>query len=1437
MLKCSICLITAWFLTFAVSLDSLSASPISVGNGSYATLFPGVDSAGRNGYPGGNPQVSEAALGRPVPTNDWWSAVLKKDHADNLFNYPLSMRTLPTGLDIGRIIPADGANGSAQPLSDISPVIVGVDSLAATRATAANYSDWTVTLSWQDSPNSFKATMGMGMPFVYFQKGSEDTATVTVNVGRVTILNEVLLIEESQSGANFAVYGPSGATWVQAGNTYSSTLSGKNYWSLALLPSGNAPALAEAFQAFAYVEPTNTQLEWHYDETTAVLRTEFTTTAIQHEGTENTVLQGLLPHHWAYLSDDSPDPSEGSLSTIRGELKLLASNTFATERTFHGILPTLPALTSGSPQFNPAELNNKISLMENESLSTWTDSYNEGQVMNRLIQTARIAHETGNSSARDNLLATIKNRLEDWLTVESGEVAFLFYYDATWTTLIGYPAGHGQDTNINDHHFHWGYFIHAAAFLEQFEPGWAENWGDMVNLLVRDAASADRSDSLFPFLRSFNPFAGHAWANGFATFPFGNDQESSSESMQFNSALIHWGAVTGNKSIRDLGIYLYTTEQTAIEEYWFDVNDRTFQPNYGTALASRIWGNGYDNQTFWTGDIAAAYGIELYPIHGGSLYLVHNREYAHALWAEMATRTGILAQAVNPNLWHDVYWQFLALMDPDAAIDLYNTNPGRALKFGISDAHTYYWLHTLKTLGKVDTSVTANDPLAVVFEKDDRKIYVAHNYTNSVKSIAFSDGTNLIALPQKLSTSLDIPFSGTISTPFPFAPTGNSVTLDVSITGDSTSLTAFEVYDGANHVGTLYEEPYTFFTEPLSAGRHEFHARLYAGDSFTLTGFTSVIVGEQFPFNGEAHSLPGTIQAGHYDIFEGGTGQNVTHWDASIENHGDYRLNEAVDVTDSSSEGAVVGWIANGEWLEFTVDVQTAGLYDLTFRYACGNTSGGGPFFIESNGQQVSSKKTVSYTGDWAAFQTASLNGIALDAGMQVLRIVFEGGELNLGELNFSLVAPLAIPRPVANAGTDETVVAPASSAMLDGSASINPSDTPLIWLWEQTAGPVAATLSNASSPTTEVQGLNEDGLYRFRLTVSDGQNSHFDSVDIQRGATAQRPPNVRITQPMDASLSIIEQPVTISISASDSDGHIQRLDLFNGETFIASLDTPPYTYDWFPPEGAHSITVVATDNDSLSTSSAPIDLVVNRPQPCQQASASGDFEYRFNNDPDNPTITFVPARTGVGANIVLFYYGTGGGPLPGYVIEPNKPFPLIAESGQTINFYFTYSVPEGGERNTIAENSAYTIGSCGDSAAFDMPSALEEWTLSNFSSASLDNPELEDSLWGALADPDSDGISNIMEFVTGSNPNSVSPSPLALFHYPDGSAISIRFTRLAGLDNQMLSIQQSSDFHTWIPSTLSTSVVSQKDGLQIVDIQLPYNEWPNTLFRLIWTP
>ena len=110
-----------------------------------------------------------------------------------------------------------------------------------------------------------------------------------------------------------------------------------------------------------------------------------------------------------------------------------------------------------------------------------------------------------------------------------------------------------------------------------------------------------------------------------------------------------------------------------------------------------------------------------------------------------------------------------------------------------------------------------------------------------------------------LATSLDLPFSGTITTPFPTAPGGNSVPLTVSIAGDDSSLTAIEFFDGTTSLGTLTEAPFVLQTEALGVGRHTFYARMYAGSDFALTGLAQVTVGDALPFSGTPIELPGTF--------------------------------------------------------------------------------------------------------------------------------------------------------------------------------------------------------------------------------------------------------------------------------------------------------------------------------------------------------------------------------------------------------------------------------------------------------------------------------------------------------------------------------------------------------------------------------------------------
>lgn len=1201
------------FLTSILFLYSISilAQTTQVGSGSYTNTFPGTDSAGRNGFPSGAPQLSGNAIGKPVPTNDWWSKLIKENHADNLFNYPMTLKTTNNGL-IVTYIPW-GVIG------DSKPIEVKLSGLATTRTTVSDYSDWTVTMNWKDASREMKVTTGIGMPFLYFEKETGDVVEIKVNAGIATINNELLIIENAASGADFVFYAPTGSTWTKNASIYTSSLSGKTYWSMAMLPqsTANVSSVAQEYKQYAYVFPTNTLTDWSYNQSNSKVTTNFTVTTSVKEGSETQLLLGLLPHQWNNLAANSATPNKYTYSSVRGALKTMKGNSFSVEHTFKGILPTLPYLSNYSQGFNPADLDAKIAQIENDGLSDWTDSYNEGQVMNRLIQTARIADQMGNTTARNKMVSTIKQRLENWLSHQSGEKAFLFYYNSTWSALLGYPSGHGQDTNLNDHHFHWGYFIHAAAFMEQFEPGWSAQWGGMVNLLVRDAASSDRNDTTFPFLRNFSPYAGHSWANGFATFPQGNDQESTSESMQFASSLIHWGSITNNSEIRDLGIYIYTTEQTAIEEYWFDMYDRNFRLEQTYSLVSRVWGNSYDNGTFWTSDIAASYGIELYPIHAGSLYLAHNPTYATKLWNEITQNTGIIGNQANPNLWHDTYWQFLSFINPQAAIDLYNAYPDRSLKFGISDAQTYHWLHSMNATGTVDATITADEPIAAVFKKNGTKTYVSHNYTNAQKTVTFSDGFQLTVPARQMATSKDVIVSGEITSSFARAYANGSVDLTVTTTGSG--ITKVEFFDGNTLIGTKTDAPYQWKAANLSLGMHGFYAKVFADANFSVTNIVKVQVGEQLPFLETAFAIPGIIEPGNYDKFEGGVGQNISYVDSSQNNEGDYRTNEYVDAVSSTSEGKTIGWLTAGEWLEYTVDVQTAGKYDLNLRYASGNSNGGGPFYFEIDGKKISADITVPTTQNWNTWESKTVNNIEFTKGKHVVRLVIGNGEFNLGRLTFSYASPLTYTPPIADAGANAVVILPANSASLNGSASNHPQGTNISYAWEQVYGPSIITFNDKMIVSPTISNL-EKGIYKCKLTVSDGTYSASDEVLVIVQETSNAIPTVNITSPTNNSSFSQGTAINITASATDLDGTIAKVEFYNGETKIGEDTTSPFSFSWnVASVGNHSLKAIATDNEGATATSSIISISVQEVKKCvetsnvaQQGSFSTGFKATF---------------------------------------------------------------------------------------------------------------------------------------------------------------------------------------------------------------------------------
>ncbi|OPZ84526.1 MAG: Xyloglucanase Xgh74A precursor [Firmicutes bacterium ADurb.Bin419] len=395
------------------------------------------------------------------------------------------------------------------------------------------------------------------------------------------------------------------------------------------------------------------------------------------------------------------------------------------------------------------------------------DTYWTGKTLNELSQVLPIAEQVGDTVAAQKIIAAIKSKLEDFFKAQQSETTFydsneknnLFYYNSNWGTLIGYDASYGTQNELNDHHFHYGYFIYAASQIAIRDKEWAEenNWGAMVRLLIKDIANYNKKDTRFPFLRNFDPYAGHSWASGHGKFFDGNNQESSSEAINAWAGIIQWGEAIGDSTLRDLGIYLYTTEVQAINNYWFDIYGDTRDPGYVNVDTSMIWGGKSVHTTWWTNDPIQVHGINMLPITGASLYLGTDPKYVKknydSIWDEWSKWLTIRPgdQNGDPKLWQDILCSYYALYDPEEAISKWDKN---ALpESGESKAHTYHWMLSLKTAGLPDFTVTADTPLYSVFKNksNNKKTYVVYNASDSAKQVKFSDGTSFAAKPNSMT--------------------------------------------------------------------------------------------------------------------------------------------------------------------------------------------------------------------------------------------------------------------------------------------------------------------------------------------------------------------------------------------------------------------------------------------------------------------------------------------------------------------------------------------------------------------------------------------------------------------------------------------------------------------------------------------------------------
>ncbi len=152
----------------------------------------------------------------------------------------------------------------------------------------------------------------------------------------------------------------------------------------------------------------------------------------------------------------------------------------------------------------------------------------------------------------------------------------------------------------------------------------------------------------------------------------------------------------------------------------------------------------------------------------------------------------------------------------------------------------------------------------------------------------------------------------------------------------------------------------------------------------------------QTPFNGTPSAIPGTIEAEEFDF--GGEG-NAYH-DNDEENRNKGNRNEGVDMNNTA-----VGYTQKGEWIEYTVDVESTGTYSFEAKVASGNDGSSFTLYMD-NENIIPGGKSISVpnTGDWETFTTVKSDLNKLSKGVHVLKLEITGDYVDIDNFTFKLV-------------------------------------------------------------------------------------------------------------------------------------------------------------------------------------------------------------------------------------------------------------------------------------------------------------------------------------------------------------------------------------------------------------------------------------------------
>ena len=456
----------------------------------------------------------------------------------------------------------------------------------------------------------------------------------------------------------------------------------------------------------ACVAPSSTDLEYYYDQAAGMYVTsyemngtsdgisatysyDYTTQGASASG--NTIIF-VLPHQIGVLDSNTANTNTGIeiAALVKGVATGFLTNTIGCIETLNTEISWLPwtsQLGDTKLQYTSSQVQ-KIASVANSELNVnikdaivGLNSYYLGKVLDKyayiLLTVSEIVQDSSVTAS------TLESMKEAFDAIFQGQQAFPLIYDSKfggvvsncdWSSMSSTSDDFGN-SHYNDHHFHYGYIIHAAAvvgYVDQQAGGtWAKDNEDFINALIRDVANPSSSDSYFPVSRYFDWFDGHSWASGMYYDINGNDEESTSEDYNFLYAMKMWGTVIGDKSMEYRADLMIKAMSRSLDAYFYFTDENTVQPS--EIIPNRVAGITFENfldyATYFGLNTEYIHGIHMLPITPASSQM-RSATFVQQEWESL------LASIVDDlsDGWKSILTLNQALYDPKSAYDFFSSS-------------------------------------------------------------------------------------------------------------------------------------------------------------------------------------------------------------------------------------------------------------------------------------------------------------------------------------------------------------------------------------------------------------------------------------------------------------------------------------------------------------------------------------------------------------------------------------------------------------------------------------------------------------------------------------------------------------------------------------------------------------------------------------------